>query len=238
VAGLIEKAAPDAKTENSDYVFLNFVVNYLPTGIVGLLLAVIFSAAMSSTAAELNALASTTTVDLYKRNRRAEQTDKHLLQASRIFTVLFGGLAITFALTASLFENLIEAINILGSLFYGTILGIFLVAFFIRNVGANATFIAALLAESLVLALYYTSDIGYLWFNFIGCTAVTVLSLLIQYLGLRSHERFPQIHPGQCPGFCLSQHCTEHLCPYYRPDQRWQYHVSCGGLPADRQGHC
>ena len=185
VAGLIEKAAPDAKTENSDYVFLNFVVNYLPTGIVGLLLAVIFSAAMSSTAAELNALASTTTVDLYKRNRKAEQTDKHLLQASRIFTVLFGGLAITFALTASLFENLIEAINILGSLFYGTILGIFLVAFFIRNVGANATFIAALLAESLVLALYYTSDIGYLWFNFIGCTAVTVLSLLIQYLGLR-----------------------------------------------------
>ncbi len=185
VAGLIEKAAPDAKTENSDYVFLNFVVNYLPTGIVGLLLAVIFSAAMSSTAAELNALASTTTVDLYKRNRKAEQTDNHLLRASRIFTVLFGGLAIFFALTASLFENLIEAINILGSLFYGTILGIFLVAFFIRKVGANATFIAALLAESLVLVLYYTSDIGYLWFNFIGCTAVTVLSLLIQYLGQR-----------------------------------------------------
>lgn len=181
VRNLINKAAPDAKTENSDYVFLNFVVNHLPQGIVGLLLAVIFSAAMSSTASELNALASTTTVDLYKRNRKKAQTDSHLLGASRIFTVAFGMLAITFALTASLFENLIEAINILGSLFYGTILGIFLVAFFLRRVGANVTFAAALMAESLVLTLYYTSDIGYLWFNFIGCLAVVALSLLFHF---------------------------------------------------------
>ena len=188
VVQLINKAEPDAKTENSDYVFINFVVNHLPTGIVGLLLAVIFSAAMSSTAAELNALASTTTVDLYKRNRKGEPSDRHLLSASRLFTMLFGVLAIAFALSASLFENLIEAINILGSLFYGTILGIFLVAFFLKKVRANATFTAAIGAEALVLTLYATTGIGYLWFNFIGTMAVILLSLFFQMLLTRTRS--------------------------------------------------
>ncbi len=189
VVKLINKAAPDAKTENSDYVFLNFVVNQLPTGLVGLLLAVIFSAAMSSTAAELNALASTTTVDLYRRNLSKQRSEAHLMRASRFFTLLFGVLAIIFAWSASLFENLIEAINILGSLFYGTILGIFLVAFFLRKVGANATFTAAVFAEAMVLTVYATTDFGYLWFNFIGTTAVIVMSLFFQMLLSRTRRR-------------------------------------------------
>ncbi|PSR05198.1 MAG: sodium:solute symporter, partial [Bacteroidetes bacterium SW_10_40_5] len=177
VANLIQKADPDAKVENDDYVFLSYVVNYLPVGIVGLLLAVIFSAAMSSTAAELNALASTTTVDLYKRNIGGQKSERHYLQASRLFTMLFGFFAIAFAMLASLFENLIEAINILGSLFYGTILGIFLTAFFIKKVKANAVFIAALAAEATVLLFYYFSDVEYLWFNLIGGLLVVILSL-------------------------------------------------------------
>lgn len=189
VINLINKAAPDAKTENSDYVFLNFVVNQLPTGLVGLLLAVIFSAAMSSTAAELNALASTTTVDLYRRNLSRNRSEAHLMRASRFFTLLFGVLAIIFAWSASLFENLIEAINILGSLFYGTILGIFLVAFFLRKVGANATFTAAVFAEAMVLTVYSTTNLGYLWFNFIGTAAVIIMSLFFQMLLSRSRGR-------------------------------------------------
>ncbi len=179
VANLIQKADPDAKVENDDYIFLSYVVNYLPVGIVGLLLAVIFSAAMSSTAAELNALASTTTVDLYKRNIGGQKSERHYLQASRLFTMLFGLFAIAFAMLASLFENLIEAINILGSLFYGTILGIFLTAFFIKKVKANAVFIAALAAETTVLLFYYFSDVEYLWFNLIGCLIVVILSLAL-----------------------------------------------------------
>lgn len=180
VKTLITKADPDAKTENNDYVFISYVINHLPVGIVGLLLAVIFSAAMSSTAAELNALSSTTTVDIYKRNFARNGSALHHLRASKWFTALFGVLAITFAMMASLFENLIEAINILGSLFYGTILGIFLTAFFLKRVKANAIFIAALMAEGLVLYLYYTTGIGYLWFNLIGCATAVLLGLLFQ----------------------------------------------------------
>lgn len=144
---------------------------------------------MSSTAAELNALASTTTVDLYRRNLSKQRSEAHLMRASRFFTLLFGVLAIIFAWSASLFENLIEAINILGSLFYGTILGIFLVAFFLRKVGANATFTAAVFAEAMVLTVYATTDFGYLWFNFIGTTAVIVMSLFFQMLLSRTRRR-------------------------------------------------
>lgn len=186
VASLIRKADPGAKTENMDYVFLNFIVNNLPKGIVGLLLAVIFSAAMSSTAAELNALASTTTVDIYRRNFGSQKGEQHFLNASRFFTLLFGGFAILFAMVASLFENLIEAINILGSLFYGTILGIFLTAFFIKKIKANAAFAAALMAEAIVLSLYQFTGIGYLWFNFIGCAAVVIISYIIQEINDQS----------------------------------------------------
>lgn len=182
VVSLIQEHTPDAETKDTDYVFIRFVMDYLPKGIVGLLLAVIFSAAMSSTASELNALASTATVDIYKRSIKKKESDKHYVVASKWFTVLWGTLAIIFATLASLVDNLIEAVNILGSVFYGTILGIFLVAFYFKYIKSKAVFIAAIIAESVVIVLYFYSDIGYLWFNVIGCFAVIVLGLLIQKL--------------------------------------------------------
>lgn len=180
VIALIKDHTPDAETKDTDYVFIRFVMDYLPKGIVGLLLAVIFSAAMSSTSSELNALASTATVDIYKRSIKKKESDKHYVVASKWFTVLWGGLAISFATLASLVDNLIEAVNILGSVFYGTILGIFLVAFYFKYIKSRAVFIAAIIAELVVILLYFYSDIGYLWFNVIGCFLVIVLGFLFQ----------------------------------------------------------
>ncbi len=185
---LIEKAAPAAETQDDDYIFITFVISFLPIGIVGLLLAVIFSAAMSSTSAELNALASTTTVDIYKRNFKKEGSETHFLNSSKIFTFLFGLAAIGFALLADLFDNLIEAVNILGSLFYGTILGIFLVAFFIKYIRAKAVFIAAIIAQTCIIVLYTLNrieliDIAYLWYNLIAPLLVVFFALLIESLG-------------------------------------------------------
>lgn len=184
---LIKKANPKAETQDDDYIFITFVINYLPVGIVGLLLAVIFSAAMSSTSAELNALASTTTVDVYKRNLKKDGNEKHYLQRSKLFTLMFGLFAIAFAAMASLFDNLIEAVNILGSLFYGTILGIFLVAFFIKYIKGNAVFIAAVISQLIIATLYTLNryeviDIGYLWYNLIAPALVVVFALLIQFI--------------------------------------------------------
>ncbi|MDX5346688.1 MAG: sodium:solute symporter, partial [Hymenobacteraceae bacterium] len=154
VKELIHTAVPDAETKDTDYVFITFVVNYLPHGLIGLLLAVIFSAAMSSTASELNALASTTVVDMYKRSINPSGTEKHYLLASKGFTLAWGAIAILFATYASLLDNLIQAVNIIGSLFYGTILGIFLVGFYVKRVKGQAVFIAALAAEAIVLLCY------------------------------------------------------------------------------------
>ncbi len=182
VVSLIKEHTPDAETKDTDYVFIRFVMDYLPRGIVGLLLAVIFSAAMSSTSSELNALASTATVDIYKRSVRKQENDKHYVVASKLFTVLWGLLAITFATLASLVDNLIEAVNILGSVFYGTILGIFLVAFYFKYIKSRAVFIAAIIAELVVILLYFYSDIGYLWFNVIGCFLVIGLGFIFQRL--------------------------------------------------------
>lgn len=182
---LITQTNSNLEPRDSDYIFITFIMNYLPIGIVGLLLAVIFSAAMSSTSAELNALASTTTVDMYKRNFKQEGSEKHLLNASKIFTLIFGILAIGFALTASLFENLIQAVNILGSLFYGAILGIFITAFFMRKIRGTAVFIAAILAEISVLSIFFLDradilNIEFLWLNLIGCVLVMLFSLMLQ----------------------------------------------------------
>lgn len=184
VVSLIKQQDPNIEAKDTDYVFITFVMNYLPRGIVGLLLAVIFSAAMSSTSSELNALASTATVDIYKRSLKKEGSDKHYLWASKLFTVGWGILAITFATLASLVDNLIEAVNILGSVFYGTILGIFLVAFYFKYIQSRAVFIAAIIAETAVIICYFYTDIGYLWFNVIGCFLVIAFGFLIQKLRL------------------------------------------------------
>lgn len=177
---LIKKNNPDSDGNDTNYIFLSFVLGFLPVGLIGLILAAILSASMSSTSAELNALASTSVMDIYKRMIRPKESDKHYLVASKISTVIWGGLAIFFALFANGLGSLIEAVNILGSLFYGTILGIFLVAFYIKKVGGNAVFLAAIIAEFSVLALFLLTDIPYLWFNFIGCIIVVILGIIFQ----------------------------------------------------------
>ena len=176
---LIKKADPKSDGNDTNYIFLNFVVNFLPIGLVGLVLAAILSASMSSTSAELNALASTTVVDIYKRLIKKEASEEHYLKVAKLATVFWGAYAIFFAMFANRLGSLIEAVNILGSLFYGTILGIFLVAFYIKKVKGNATFIAALIAEAVVILLFSFTDVPYLWFNLIGSVLVVIISYLI-----------------------------------------------------------
>jgi SSS family transporter len=177
---VVSRALPGVETKDSDYIFIGFVKRWLPSGLFGLLIAVILSAAMSSIASELTALGSTTTVDFYQRVFRREASDRHMLVASKLLTVFWGLVAVGFASFASLLDNLIQAVNILGSIFYGTVLGLFLVAFFLKYVRGNAVFIAAVISQATVIALFLRSDIGYLWYNVIGCALVVVLSLLIQ----------------------------------------------------------
>jgi solute:Na+ symporter, SSS family len=182
----IANVTGEVSMKETDYVFIHFVLNELPIGLIGLLIAVILSAAMSSTASELSALATITTVDFYQNHFVKDRGDRHYMKASRIFTAMWGGLAILFALFASMVESLIEAVNIVGSLFYGTVLGLFLAAFFIRRIGAHAAFVPALIAQITVLVLYFTDfvKIGYLWYNLIACLLVIVLSLILQgFLG-------------------------------------------------------
>ncbi|MFC1693667.1 sodium:solute symporter [Candidatus Latescibacterota bacterium] len=176
---LIQKTNPDADTNDTNYIFLSFVINFLPTGLVGLVLAAILSASMSSTSAELNALASTTVIDIYKRLVKKDAAERHYLFVSKLATVFWGIYAMAFALYANRLGSLIEAVNILGSLFYGTILGIFLVAFYLKNIGGTATFIAAIFAEIIVIACFVFTEIPYLWFNVIGCVALIFAAYLI-----------------------------------------------------------
>lgn len=171
---------PGAKTQDRDYIFLNFVLTHLPHGIIGLLMAVIFCAAMSSMAGELNALSSTTTVDIYKRSVRQQADAKHYLAASRWFTVLWALIGMVFAMLAGFAENLIQFVNIVGSLFYGTILGIFLAAFYVKRVQGTAVFWAALIAELVVLYCYQFTDLAFLLYNIIGCLIVLGLALVFQ----------------------------------------------------------
>jgi SSS family solute:Na+ symporter len=178
----IARALPGAKTQDRDYIFLNFVLSYLPHGVVGLLLAVMFSAAMSSMAGELNALASTSCVDLYKRSYKPDATPENLLKASRWFTIFWALLAMVFALLATFAENLIQFVNIVGSLFYGTILGIFLTAFYVKRVHGTAVFWAAIVSELIVLYCFKFTSIAFLLYNIIGCVSVIVISLLIEVL--------------------------------------------------------
>jgi SSS family transporter len=172
------------KTNDNDYVFLSFVLEHLPIGVVGLLIAVILCAAMSAVASGLIALGVTTTVDFYLRIRqqlgRPAASAKHDLRVSQLATVGWAAIAIGFASVASLFANLIEAVNILGSLFYGTILGLFVVAFFFRRVTATPVLIGAVAAQALVFVLFFASSIVYLWYNLIGCAVVVVVSLAAQ----------------------------------------------------------
>lgn len=180
VKELISTHLPKEETNDKDYVFISFILKYLPQGLIGLLLAVIFSAAMSSTASELNALATTTTIDIYKRTIKPDQSDQHYVMTSKLFTILWGAIAIGFACFGTLFENLIQFVNIIGSVFYGTILGIFLVAFYFKNIKANAIFISAIIIEIMIIVIFKLDLVGYLWLNGIGCVGVILLSSLLQ----------------------------------------------------------
>jgi Na+/proline symporter len=177
---VLAAASGRTTTSDADYVFITFILDHLPHGVIGLLVAVFFAAALSSKSAELNALGSTTTVDLYRHVIRREATDAHYVAASKWFTALWGVVAIGFALCARLAENLIQAVNILGSIFYGVMLGLFLVAFFLRWVRGTAVFWAAAAAQVLVFVLYFSLSISYLWYNLIGCAACVGFSVILQ----------------------------------------------------------
>ncbi|MEZ4779146.1 MAG: sodium:solute symporter [Flavobacteriaceae bacterium] len=176
---LIKQANPNNETNDKDYVFIHFILTQLPRGLIGLLLAVILSAAMSSTASELNALGSTTAIDLYKRNAPG-QTERHYLRASRWFTLAWGLIAIGIACFANLFDNLIQLVNIIGSIFYGNILGVFLLAFFVKFVKAKATFFAAIITQVIIIVIWWIDIIPYLWLNVLGAAIVMLLALVFQ----------------------------------------------------------
>jgi Na+/proline symporter len=186
---IITKADSNSETNDKDYVFFHFILHYLPKGLIGLLLAVIISAAMSSTASGLNALASTTAIDIYKRNVKEEKSERHYVNVTKFFTLFWGIVAILFASIGTLFENLIQLVNIIGSIFYGTVLGIFLVGFYIKHVHAKAIFYSAVISQLTIFIIYYYAifvypsgeeKLGYLWLNFIGAMLTIVLSILAQ----------------------------------------------------------
>ena len=194
---IITKVDEKAETNDKDYVFIYFILNYLPSGLIGLLLAVILSAAMSSSASGLTALASTTAIDIYKRNVTGEKSEKHFVNATKYFTILWGIIAILFACVGTLFENLIQLVNIVGSIFYGTVLGVFLVGFYVKFVKANAIFYSAITSQTTIFIIYYYTiyiyptgqeKLGYLWLNFIGALITVLLSLLVQLIFKRKQK--------------------------------------------------
>lgn len=176
---VIKKADGKTETNDKDYVFLYFILNYLPKGLLGLLLAVIFSAAMSSSASGLNSLGATSAIDIYKRNV-SNKSDKHYVVATQYFTVFWGVVAIGFACISSLFENLIQLVNIIGSIFYGTVLGIFLIGFYIKYIKGKAVFIGACISQLAIFYIFYLDVVSYLWLNFIGALLTISISYLLQ----------------------------------------------------------
>ena len=177
---LMKKNDPEAETNDNNYVFLSFVTRYLPQGLIGLLIAIIFLASMGSTASALNSLTSTTVVDIYKRLINQNASDEKYLSVSRWITIMWGLLSLFMALFASKMGNLLEAVNILGSLFYGTILGIFIVGFYLKRIGGSATFIAALITEVIVFSCWMMDAMAFLWLNVVGCVLVVLISSILQ----------------------------------------------------------
>jgi Na+/proline symporter len=186
---VLEEHQYTSKVKETDFIFISWVLQWLPIGLVGLLLAVIFSAAMSSTSAELNALATTSLVDFYKRLDNNRKSDFHYLRASKMLTLFWGIIAIIFASVASLFDNLVEFVNILGSLFYGTILGIFLVAFYFKKIQGKAVLLAGVVAQLFILAMHFLQEevaiflgtkISFLWYNLVGCVIVIAVAYVAQ----------------------------------------------------------
>ncbi|MGK2858741.1 MAG: sodium:solute symporter [Thermoanaerobaculia bacterium] len=183
---LMKANDPKAATTDTNYIFLTFVMRYLPAGLIGLVISAVFCAAMSSVASELNALSSTSVIDVYKRSIRPNESDAHYVRTSKIMTVFWGLFALGFAMVAHRFApSLIELVNIVGSLFYGTILGVFLVAFYFKKVRGNAVFMGAIAAEAAVLYCAFGTGIAFLWYNVVGCVVVIVTALVLQAFAKR-----------------------------------------------------
>jgi len=177
--GVMKKNNNKANEDDTNYVFLSFVTRYLPRGLIGLLVAIVFLASMGSTASALSSLASTSVVDIYKRTINPGASDKNYLVASRLATIFWGLVCISMALYASKVGNLLEYVNKLGSYIYGTILGVFIVAFYLKNIRGNAVFIAAIITELLIIILGNYEVVAYLWLNGIGCILVIIIAWLI-----------------------------------------------------------
>ena len=182
---IIQKAAKEKnikiESNDKDYVFINFILENLPKGLVGLLLAVILSAAMSSTSSEINALATTTSIDIVKRNFK-NVNDQNIVYYTKLFTLFWGICSIGVACVAYLADNLIQLVNIIGSIFYGNVLGIFLIAFFLKNIRSNAVFTAAVITQIIILIAWWETWMPYLWLNVFGCVLVIALSSILQLL--------------------------------------------------------
>jgi hypothetical protein len=185
---LMHRRDPKLDPNDTNYVFLRFVIDYLPQGVVGLLIVMVFFASMNSTSSELNALASTTVVDIYRRLVRPQASDRHYVFVAKLATVMWGAFAIGFAQYASRLGTLVEAVNILGSIFYGTILGIFLLAFYARGLSGTAVFLAALVAEAAVIACFLGTEISFLWYNVVGCVVVAAVAPILELI-LRRRRR-------------------------------------------------
>jgi SSS family solute:Na+ symporter len=183
VKDIIHAHAPDVETRDTDYVFLTFVLNYLPHGLIGLLLAVMFCAAMSATAGQINSLASTTVIDYYKRSIKKDATEEHYVKATKTSTLLWGAIAVGFAVLVRMSDNLVQLVNELGSIFYGTILGVFLVAFFIKHIKGRAVFVSALISEAIIVLLFlFDKKMSYLWLNPIGALLVIVIGYALSFV--------------------------------------------------------
>ena len=191
----MKKNDPKADTNDTNYIFLSFVMKFLPVGLVGLLIAIIFLASMGSTASGLNSLASTSVIDIYKRHFFKHENEKKYLLVSRLFTLAWGIFCVMIALYASRLGNLIEAVNILGSLFYGTILGIFLVAFYLKKVKSQAVFYAAILTEAFIIYAWINDLTAFLWLNVIGCMMVVFISIILQVLTKKRGDKNHFITP-------------------------------------------
>ena len=181
---LFQRIHGEKNFNDTNYIFLSFVTRYLPAGVVGLLIAVIFAAAMSSSSGEVNSLATVTVIDVYRRHVHPNATDHHYLWASRLATAFWAGYAVFFAQYAKKLGSLIEAVNLLGSLFYGSLLGVFVLAFWFRRVNGTGAFIGMLAGEAAVFWAYTFTGISFLWYNVIGCTVVIATGLVVSWLGV------------------------------------------------------
>jgi Na+/proline symporter len=185
---VLRKNNPSINPNDTNYVFLSFVTHYLPAGLVGLVIVIVFAATMSSTSAEWNALATASVIDVYKRLVKKDATEIHYLWVSRIATAFWGTFAILVSERASRLGTLVEAVNILGSLFYGSVLGVFILAFFLKNVRGTPAFIGVIFGELVVLCLFLFTEISFLWYNVFGCLAVVAAALLLNILTIKTRE--------------------------------------------------